>query len=210
MYKLYYSAGSCSSAVHVVLRECGAAFELIDASIQAGKTRTPEFMKMNPRGQVPVLVDGDLPIREGGAILSYLCDKEKSPLLPASGAERATALEWLMWCNASLHPTYSRLFWLNRMAKDEAEKKMLIEATFAQIQGFWAEAEARLATHAFLAGETCTVGDILLTVIANWNSWLPQPISFGSNVTRVLKAVSSRPAYQQAMQTEGVEYKAAA
>lgn len=210
MYKLYFSPGACSLAVHVALNECGAQFEAINTSIQDGKTRDATFLALNPRGQVPVLVDGDLPIREGGAILTYLLDKEKSPLLPASGPARATALEWLMWGNATLHPAYSRNFWLGRTVTDEAQKQTLQAAGLEGIKKLWDEAEARLAKQPFLAGNECTIGDILMTVIANWNGWLPQPISFGPNVTRVLKAVSSRPAYQKAMQAEGIEYKAAA
>jgi glutathione S-transferase len=207
MYKLYYSAGTCSMAVHVALIECNAAFELADCSLKDGKNREPEFLKLNPRGAVPVLLDDALVIREGGAILTYLCDKEKSALMPSSGAARATALEWLMWCNATLHPAYSRFFWLGRTVTDDTQKQTLQTVALANIQSLWDEAEARLAAHPYLAGNECTIADILLTVIANW---LAGMVSFGPNVTRVLKAVSSRPAYQKALQAEGVEYKAAA
>ncbi|MBP7253287.1 MAG: glutathione S-transferase family protein [Alphaproteobacteria bacterium] len=211
MYKLFYSPGACSLAVHVALKECGAPFEAINTSISEGKNKTAEFLKINPRGQVPVLMDGETPIREGGAILTYLLDKEKSPLLPSGGLPRAAALEWLMWCNASLHPAYSRIFWLNRVVQDEAQKKSLLSAARDVINSYWDEAEARLGKQAFLAVEQCTIGDILLTVIADWNGWLPEPIKFGPNVSRVLRAVSQRPAYQKALAAEGISaYKAAA
>lgn len=211
MYKLYYSPGACSLAVHVALNECGAKFEAVNTAIGEGKNKTPEFLKLNPRGQVPVLVDGETPIREGGAILTYLLDKEKSALLPSAGLARATALEWLMWCNASLHPAYSRIFWLNRVVQDEAQKKTLLSAARDVINSYWEEAETRLGKQPFLAGEQCTMADILLTVIADWNGWLPEPIKFGPNVSRVLRAVSQRPAYQKALAAEGIAaYKAAA
>lgn len=210
MYKLYYSPGVCSLAVHVALNECGVPFELINTSIPEGKNKDAAFLKLNPRGQVPVLIDGDLPIREGGAILSYLCDKEKSALLPTSGAARATALEWLMWGNASLHPAYSRFFWLSRTVQDEAQKKVLLQAAVSSIQAFWDEAEIRLGTNKYLAGDKVTIGDILLTVIADWNGWLSQPVNYGPNVKRVLKEISSRPAYQKSLQAEGLSYKSAA
>ena len=209
MYKLYYSAGTCSMAVHVALIETGAAFALVNCSLKDGKNRTPEFLKMNPRGQVPVLQDGELAIREGGAILTYLLDKQQSPLLPAGPtAERARALEWLMWCNASLHPAYSRCFWLSRTVKDEAQKQALLAEAGKQVQALWDEAEARLAGNKYLAGDKVTIADILFTVIANWT--MGHPLTFGPNVKRLLKEISTRPAYQQALQAEGVEYKAAA
>lgn len=211
MYKLFYSPGACSLAVHVALYECGAPFEAINTAIGEGKTKTPEFLKINPRGQVPVLMDGETPIREGGAILTYLLDKEKSTLLSSGGLPRAAALEWLMWCNASLHPVYSRCFWLNRVVQDDAQKKALLSAALEVINSYWNEAEARLSKQAYLAGDQCTMADILLTVIADWNGWLPEPIQFGPNVSRVLRAVSQRPAYQKALAAEGIAaYKAAA
>lgn len=210
MTKLFYSPGACSMAVHVALNECNLPVELINTNLSEGKQRDPAFLKINPRGQVPVLQDGDLVIREGAAQMLYVLDKEKNALMPQSGAARAKALEWLMWGNATLHPTYSRFFWLNRAVQDEAQKKALCQATLEQIQKLWDEAEAHLGSNKFLAGDQPTIGDILMTVIANWNGWLPTPIKFGPNITRVLKAISSRPAYQKALQAEGVEYKAAA
>ncbi|MEJ0062926.1 MAG: glutathione S-transferase N-terminal domain-containing protein [Alphaproteobacteria bacterium] len=82
MYKLFYSPGACSMAVHVALNECGAKFDVVDVSQPGMKDPGSEFLKANPNGAVPTLMDDGLPIREGGAILTYLCDKEKSPLLP--------------------------------------------------------------------------------------------------------------------------------
>ena len=93
-YKLFYSPGACSMAVHIALNECGQAVELVNAELH-GAARNPEFVKANPRGQVPVLVDNGQIIREGAAQMIYLLDKHNSPLLPRSGPERARALEWL-------------------------------------------------------------------------------------------------------------------
>src|SRR5580698_9846115 len=136
MYKLYYSPGACSMAVHVALNECNQQVALEKVNIR--EKRTPEFLKLNPRGQVPVLVDGDLVIREGAAILVYLLEKHKSPLLPSTGRERAVAFEWLMFCNATLHPAYARCFFLMRNAKDAA-KEQLLGTALAMINKLWAE-----------------------------------------------------------------------
>ena len=103
MYQLYYSPGACSMAVHVILNELNQPVELHKISLQEGDNRKPEFLRINPRGQVPVLVDDGFVIREGAAQIIYLLEKHKSPLLPASGKERAAALEWLCYANASLH-----------------------------------------------------------------------------------------------------------
>jgi glutathione S-transferase len=208
MYKLYYSSGACSLAAHVVLNEIGADFETISTPTSDGSTRTPEFLKINPFGGIPVLAEDDNTISEGGAIITYLCDKHNSPLLPKSGWERAVALKWLMFANSTLHPAYSRTFWISKnLPQDQQDAALKIART--QIQTLWDTIEAQLEKQGtpYLAGKDVTAGDILVTVIANWN---PQNYKFGPKTKALLKSVSTRPAYQKALETEQVEYKAAA
>ncbi len=211
MYKLYYSSGACSMAPHVLLHELNVQHEAIRLDMQAGDNKKPEFLKLNPRGQVPLLIDEDgTPIKEGAAIMLYLLDKHKSPLMPQSGKARAKALEWLCWGNASLHPAYGKAFWIARAVKDEAVQKDLMTAACDQIQSLWDEAETQLGKTRYLAGEQITMGDILLTVIANWGQQFPKRPVFGPNVKRLLAEVSNRPSFQKTIQHEQVEYKAAA
>jgi glutathione S-transferase len=208
MYKLYYSPGACSMAIHVVLNEIGAPLQLERTPTSEGKTRTPEFLKLNPRAQVPVLEEDGRVMREGGAMLVYLCDKHNSPLLPREGAARAEALEWLMFCNASLHPAYSRFFWLMYKVGEVAGKEQLLKLTFDQINKLWNEVEERLATRSYLCGEQPTAGDILLTVIGNWlaeNS----SVHIGPKTRALFGRIVKRPAYQKALAEERVEYKMA-
>ncbi len=208
MYTLFYSPGACSMAVHVVLNEVGADCKLENISLSEGKNRSPEFLKINPRGQVPVLQDGNKTLREGAAILVYLAEKHNSPLLPKSGQERADAIEWLMFCNATLHPAYSRAFFLMRAAKEPAKEELLTIVT-NQINKLWEEVEERLNNNNYLAGNKITVADILLTVIANWSRNFPQ-IKIGAKTKDLLKKVIALPSYQKALEIEKVEYKAAA
>ncbi len=207
MYKLFYSPGACSLAVHVILNELAVPFDAIRKSTKDGSLKSPEFLKLNPRGQVPLLVVGDVPVKEGGAIITWLLDTHKSALLPASGIERAKALEWLMWANASLHPTYSRAFWLMRQEIDDKSKATLNASTFAQIQSYWDEAETRLSQTKFLGGDAIGAADILITVISQWG--VGHEFKFGPNLQRVFKAVQDRPSWQKAVATEKGEAKAA-
>ena len=208
MYKLYYSPGACSLAVHVVLNEIGAPFEAIRKSTKDGSMKAPDFLKINPRGQVPVLgADGTI-IKEGAAIITWLLDTHKSPLLPAAGPARAKALEWLMWANASLHPAYSRAFWMMRQEIDEKAKTALQKNIFDNIQSYWDEAEARLSQEKFLGGGDMGAADILIAVFANWG--VGHQFKLGPNVQRVIKTVIARPAWQKAVKAEEVEYKAVA
>ncbi len=209
MYKLYYMSGACSLAVHVVLNELNQQVEIENVRMPEGQPRPAEFLKLNPCGQVPLLVDGDFAIREGGAILVYLLDKHNSEMLPKSGEARAKALQWLMFANATLHPTYSRIFFAMRAIKDKAAQDAVINPTVESINKLWAEVDAQLAKTKYVCGDKISAADILLAVIANWGiGMFPFEIKRGENLKRMLKDVTSRPAFQAALKREAVEYKA--
>ena len=204
MYKLFSIPGSCSMAVHIILNEVGQDVELLPARDGNGE-KTAELMKANPRGQVPTLLIKDKVMTEGGAIISYLCDEHKSDLLPKKGWERAEALQWLMVCNASLHPAYARTNWLKRNGGTDEQ----IKASRAGAQAIWDQIEERLNQKGpYLCGKNPTAGDILLAVIGNWAD--KGVYTYGPKTKELFKNISARPAYQQALAEEQVEYKAAA
>lgn len=214
MYTLYYIPGSCSMAIHVILNELNAPLTLEQAGESGKQARPTEFLTLNPRGTVPALVDNGQLIREGAAIMMYLMDKHQSALLPREGLARATALEWLMFCNATLHPAYGRAFAAMRMfgnhAINEETKNTLLKLAVEQINKYWQEIEERLSKQSYLCGENITAADILLTVIANWSPRVSPDITFGSKTKAFFKTVISRPSYQKALAAEHVEYKVAA
>ena len=209
MYTLYYSPGACSMAVHVVLNELNQPVDLKKVDLQA-QPRDAEFLKANPRGQVPTLVEDGHAMREGGAIIAYLLDKHNSPMLPKTGRARANALEWLMFANASMHPAYGKGFFIMKNVSDAAQKDALFKVAIDGINKLWADVDAQLAKTPYVCGNDISAADILLTVIANWGGYFPAKPIFGNNVKRLLKEVSSRPSYQKALKAENVEYKAAA
>lgn len=210
MYQLYYTPGACSMAVHVVLNELALPFERKLVNLEAGEGQSPEFLKLNPRGQVPVLVADGQVIREGGAIIVHLLDEYKGALLPRTGKARATALEWLMFANATLHPAYSRTSFILKNTTDAAARDQLFKLSLEKINALWEEVDAALVKNRFICGKDVTAADILLTVIANWGGHYPQRPTIGANVKRMLREIIARPSYTKALKLEQVEYKAAA
>lgn len=208
-YKLYYSAGSCSTAINVILHELDQPFELINANQPGSKIRTPEFLKISPRGMVPVLEIDGTRVSEGGAIITYLCDTHPTHLMPEEGLRRAKALEALMFCNATLHPAYSKAFGSMRI-EDATIKSFVQKSAIESINTLWREVEAKLAKQKYLAGNEVTVGDILMTVIAGWSGAFGDAIQLPENVKRVTAEIAARPAYQKAKEAEAVNQKAAA
>jgi glutathione S-transferase len=105
--------------VRIVLREKNIACDEVEVNLPAGATRTPEFLRLNPFGQVPVLEDGGLVVYESLAILEYLEEKYPSPaLLPAGTGERALARQWMAACGDYFAGPFKR--WLTRMFTPEA------------------------------------------------------------------------------------------
>jgi glutathione S-transferase len=210
MYTLYYMPGACSLAVHVALLEVGAQFNLENVSVEGNQPRPAPFLKVNPRGSVPVLVDGDFVLREGAAILTYILDEHGSSLLPKSGHARAKALEWLSFANATLHPAYGRMFMMHKVLGEKAVENPLYAPSMEAIQKYWDDIEGQLQSQDYLCGSECTIADILVTVIANWTPYFKKPVTFGAKTKALFNRVIARPSYQKAMQSEGVSYKVAA
>lgn len=196
-YELFYKTGACSRAVHVLLNELGVEFTL---SPYDKNEPNSKLLKVNPRGEVPVLVVDGEPITEGAAILSWLADTH-GKFLPAKGIERARALQWLAFANSSLHPKYSQFFGGGEaFAKSEWAGK-----AEAAIQKLWDLVEVQLNKTAYLAGDEPTVGDFLATVIAGWTPHIKATINFGPKTKAWLQTVAARPAYKKAVERETKE-----
>jgi glutathione S-transferase len=115
MIELYFAPGACSFVPHVGLEALKAAtgenFEPKLVKLHKGENKTPEYLAMNPNGQVPVLVVDGKPLSQIIAICDYL-DRSfpKAGLLPTDSWRRAQALSQLAWMNNTVHPTFTHWF----------------------------------------------------------------------------------------------------
>src|SRR6187200_1814868 len=113
MYKLYSMrrSGNCYK-VRLALAQLDIPHELIEIDILQGETRTPEFLKMNPSGHVPLLeVTPGRYIAESNAILWYIAGH--TPLFTEDRADRAEMLQWMFFEQHSLEPNIGAAwFWL--------------------------------------------------------------------------------------------------
>ncbi len=206
MYILYYSPGACSLAIHALLNELNVPFELACVDIHKTDNRKADYLKLNSRGQIPVLIDGELLLRESAAIAIHLLTKHPHPLLPAEEMRRAKALEWLAFCNSSLHQAYGSYFLLSKNLKDPAARQAACELAAKRIGFFWRDVEAHLQTQPYLCVDEVTIADFFLTVIANWTRLVEYKVTLGTHIIQLCNKVIERPSFAKALQTEEIRY----
>ncbi len=108
--KLYYAPGACSLAAHIVLEWIGKPYELHKVTIYPEKS--PELIKLNPMGAVPVIEDGGWVLTQNSAILNYLAESSPGSRLDGDGTPRGRAEvnRWVGFVNSDMHPAFKPLF----------------------------------------------------------------------------------------------------
>ncbi len=172
--KLYYAPGACSFVPHAALELAGADFEPVLVKLHKGEQRSPEFLALNPRGQVPVLVDDGVPITQIVAISLHLDARfPQAGLLPASGLARTRALETLAWMNNTLHPTFTHVFMPAKFTDDAAAQAAVKAHALQQYCALLGELEALVAQRAgaWLGGDRPGVLDAYALTLLRWGGF---------------------------------------
>lgn len=198
MYKLIYMPGACSLAIHALLNELKQSVEIVDRS------KAVDFDQYDSRGMVPVLIDNGQSIREGAAIILYLLEKHKNNMMPESGLGKARFIEWVMFANATLHPAYSRLFFIGKSMDDGSAKQQALNAAADAISTLWQAVERQLQSAPYIFGEQVSAVDFMLAVYASWGQYFPVDIIMGDKVRRMIAAVNSQPAFIKAIEDEAI------
>ncbi len=210
MIQLHYFPGNASMTPHLLLEELGVPFELklVDRANNAHKS--PEYLKLNPNGLIPVLVDGDLVLYETAAIVLHLVDTHPAAgLAPAVGTtERAQFYKWLVWLSASLQSQMPIYFYTDRYVapgnvSGAAEVKA---ATEKRIEGLIDQIDTQLASHGgpWLMGERFTALDPYALMLCRWTRNAKRPARTLAHIGPHLQRVLARPAVQRVFAAEGL------
>jgi glutathione S-transferase len=214
MIQLHYFPGNASMTPHLLLEELGVPFELklVDRANNAHKS--PEYLKLNPNGLIPVLIDGvgdgALVLYESAAIVLHLVDTHRSAgLAPDIGtAERAHFYKWLVWFAASLIPQFQIYFYSERYvapgnASGAAEVKAAIEK---KIEGLVDQIDTQLASHCgpWFMGERFSALDPYAFMLCRWTRAMQRPARTLPHIAPYLQRMLARPAVQKVLATEGL------
>jgi glutathione S-transferase len=151
------------------LKELDADFEFVPVNLLAGEHKRPEFLRLNPAGKVPVLVDGDTVIPESAAIVLYLADKYRERgLLPASLEAWAHVYRWTMFAVTELEQPLWRI--TKHTALYPEEKRLPADIALAR-EEFLAMAailDSHLEGRQFIVGDSITVADCVAAYLVDW------------------------------------------
>ena len=199
--KLYYSPGACSLSPHIVLREAGLPFEPVLASTKTHQLADgTDYYTISPKGYVPLLeLDNGERLSEGPAIVQYIADQVPAKnLAPANGTmARYRLQEALNFISTELHKGIGGLF---NPAMPEDAKALMRARGLMRLQ--WVNEQ--LEGKQYLMGDTFTVADAYLFVVANWTQYVGIDIKSLTNLTAYMARVAARPAVQEAMKAEGL------
>jgi glutathione S-transferase len=206
--QLHHFPGNASMTPHMVLEELGVPYELVlvDRTIHA--QRSPAYLKLNPNGKVPVLVDGDLVLYETAAIVLHLADTHPGAGLapPLGTPERALFYKWLMWLANTLQAEMPLYFYAERWA-DTPEAAAQVKAhAQAHIAGMIDQLDAELARHGgpWFLGERYSVLDPYVLMLARWTRGMARPARTLPQLGPYLQRLLARPAVQRAYAQEGL------
>lgn len=208
MLQLHYHPGNASLAPHLLLEELGIPFELklVDRAQQAHKSA--EYLKLNPNGLIPVLVDGDLVLYETAAICLHLLDTHPhAALAPAIGtAARAHFYKWLVWMTNSLQATLILYFYPERWADNAEAAAQVRSHAEAKVGTLLDQIEAELARHGgpHLLGEAFSAVDLYALMLCRWTRGFARPARSLPHLGPYLQRLLARPAVQRVFEREGL------
>ena len=208
MIQLHYYPGNASFVPHLLLEELGTPFELlyVDRSVSAQKS--PAYLKLNPNGLIPVLVDGPLVLYETAAICLHIADSHpQAGLAPALGTpERAHFYKWLAWLTNTLQAALIIYFyperWMNEgNAAGAAELKAHAET---RIGAMLDQLDAQFAAHGkdWFLGERYSALDPYAFLMCRWTRGFARPARSLAHLGPFMQRMLARPAVQRVLAKE--------
>lgn len=167
--KLYYNPWSRAAIVKWMLDECDADYEIVDIDFEKKEHKAPEFLKINPAGKLPALVDGGTRIFESAAICLYLGDTfPEANLAPRIDApERGRYLSLMVYSTSQLEPAMGDM--LMGIETPTAQRGW---TDFETVQDV---IEGELGDGAYLFGDWFTAADVMIGSMLIWKRMFGGP-----------------------------------
>ena len=194
---LYGVSGSRAIRSIWAIEEVGIEYEHVPVHFRNASTDI-DYLKVNPNGRIPALVDGDLVLCESMAINLYLAKKYASDLYPDNPQDEARTNQWALWAISEIEPLQMRIVIQKFFVDDENRNHKSIESAEKGLQRPLAVLDAHLADRDWLVGDKFSIADLNLSSVMILIKQTKTDISNFPNVTRWLAACYDRPALARA------------
>ena len=201
-----YSAGTANGfRASVALEEAGLSYRVHKIDLAKGEHRGAEFLKLNPAGLIPVIVDEDvaggkpITLSQSGAIILYIAEKT-GKFLPKDPARRVVTMQWFMQGATDIAATSGAIFRLENSVPEKIPSS--IDYFKQRLLGFFSVCDAQLAGREYLADEL-SVADLMLYPNFALRKPLIDEAGGFANLQRWGATMASRPAVQKGMKVFG-------
>ena len=208
MYQLHYFPANANAAPHMLLEELGVKYDLLLVDRAKNAQKSKEYLKINPNGRIPALVDKDLVMFEAAAIVLHLVDQHPNAgLAPKVGTpERAKFYQWLTFLTNSLQEELMIWQYPDRLTGDDAAATAAVKrGAEARASTFLDVIENHLKDNGPLfLGDNLSAVDFYLVMLARWARPMGTPPRSRPNIAKLLDKVTALPSVRRAYEREGI------
>ena len=195
MITLYGIPASRAFRVLWMLEELGVEYRHVATNFAGGGTRTAEFLKLNPNGHIPVLVDGETVLWESMAINLYLARKYGAGgLWPATVEDEGHALQWSFWVMTEVEAALLAVLLHRRILPEGQRNAALAEESVAKLAGPFGVLDGQLRGRAYLLGAAFSVADLNVASVLGWAALAGIDLSHWPQFAAWFARCSERPA----------------
>jgi glutathione S-transferase len=197
MVKIYGVPRSSSGRCFLILEELGIPYENPPLDMRNKEHKSEAFLKLNPNGKVPVLVDGDFVIWESIAINNYLCDKHKPELLGRTPEERGRQQQWSTWAMVDFQPPLVEIIVQMLFTPEEKRSMAAVERAREKVPPMLKILDQALAGKDYILGKSISVADFNLASVVNIAYGFEFDMKPYAAIAAWMEKMRSRPSFKK-------------
>ena len=207
MYQLYYYPNNASLAPHFLLHEMQLDYDLILVDRKSNGQKSSEYLKLNPAGRIPTLIDDEITLFESPAICIHLCEQhpEKGLIPPLGSKERPLFFQWLAYLNNTLQAELMVRYYPHRHTFNEGGIPAIREAQDERVAESLQIINEALAGKQYLLGDNISACDFFLFMLSLWSLGTKKsPMSF-PHLSTYLKRMAQHPTVREVCEFENID-----
>jgi glutathione S-transferase len=183
-----------------MLEELGIPYDLIRMDPKNGDNKHPEYLKLNPLGHVPTVVDGDQVLFESAAICMQLADQHPDKKLapPLGSPERGLYYQWIFFAMCELEPQLVTVMLHQVFLPEKLRDEKVCEEAKEKFQKAARVLDDHLLSRSFMLGPDFSTADVVLCSVLNWARWLGTLEEGYPNVQQYIDRCMARPSAKKA------------